>query len=110
MFRLNRIQSRAAITSKAYRELLESCVSTHLMSDVPLGVFLSGGLDSSAVAALTTKIRREPIETFAVGYGEEQFSELPFARQVAQHIGSKHHEVRLSREEFFRESAAADLA
>jgi len=68
---------------------------------VPLGVFLSGGLDSSAVAALTTKIRREPIETFAVGYGEEAFSELPFARTVAQHIGSKHHEVRLSREEFF---------
>jgi asparagine synthase (glutamine-hydrolysing) len=85
-----------------YRELLESCVSSHLMSDVPLGVFLSGGLDSSAVAALTTKIRKEPIETFAVGYGEERFSELPFARQVAQHIGSKHHEVRLSRDEFFQ--------
>jgi asparagine synthase (glutamine-hydrolysing) len=85
-----------------YRELLEGCVTSHLMSDVPLGVFLSGGLDSSAVAALTTKIRREPIETFAVGYGEESFSELPFARAVAQHIGSQHHEVRLSREEFFR--------
>ena len=85
-----------------YRQLLEQCVSSHLMSDVPLGVFLSGGLDSSAVAALTTKIRREPIETFAVGYGEEEFSELPFARAVAQHIGSKHHEVRLSREEFFQ--------
>jgi asparagine synthase (glutamine-hydrolysing) len=84
-----------------YRELLEGCVSSHLMSDVPLGVFLSGGLDSSAVAALTTKIRKEPIETFAVGYGEEKFSELPFARQVAEHIGSKHHEVRLSRDEFF---------
>jgi asparagine synthase (glutamine-hydrolysing) len=86
---------------KTYRELLEQCVSSHLMSDVPLGVFLSGGLDSSAVAALTTKIRKEPIETFAVGYGEEEFSELRFARQVAEHIGSKHHEVRLSREEFF---------
>jgi asparagine synthase (glutamine-hydrolysing) len=85
-----------------YREMLEQCVSSHLMSDVPLGVFLSGGLDSSAVAALTTKIRREPIETFAVGYGEESFSELPFARKVAELIGSKHHEVRLSREEFFQ--------
>lgn len=87
---------------KTYRELLEQCVESHLMSDVPLGVFLSGGLDSSAVAALTTRIRKEPIETFAVGYGEDAFSELPFARQVAEHIGSKHHEVRLSREEFFR--------
>ena len=85
-----------------YRALLEECVSSHLMSDVPLGVFLSGGLDSSAVAALTTKIRREPIETFAVGYGEEEFSELPFARKVANHIGSKHHEVRLTRDEFFQ--------
>ena len=85
-----------------YRALLEQCVSSHLMSDVPLGVFLSGGLDSSAVAALTTRIRKEPIETFAVGYGEEAFSELPFARTVAQHIGSLHHEVSLSREEFFQ--------
>jgi asparagine synthase (glutamine-hydrolysing) len=85
-----------------YRELLEGCVSSHLMSDVPLGVFLSGGLDSSTVAALTTKIRKEPIETFAVGYGEEAFSELPFARRVAEHIGSKHHEVRLSQDEFFQ--------
>ena len=86
---------------KAYRDLLEECVASHLMSDVPVGMFLSGGLDSSAVAALATKIRRAPIETFAVGYGEEEFSELPYARQVAEHIGSKHHEVWLSREEFF---------
>src|SRR2546421_1882641 len=86
---------------KAYRELLEECVASHLMSDVPLGVFLSGGLDSSAVAALTSKIRGEQIETFSVGYGEEAYSELRFAREVAQHIGSCHHEVRLSRQEFF---------
>jgi len=84
-----------------YREMLEAAVSSHLMSDVPLGVFLSGGLDSSAVAALTSKIRGDQIQTFAVGYGEEQFSELGFAREVAAHIGSEHHEVRLSREEFF---------
>jgi asparagine synthase (glutamine-hydrolysing) len=86
---------------KQYRELLEQCVDSHLMSDVPLGVFLSGGLDSSVIAALTGKSRSEPIQTFAVGYGEEAFSELPFARQVAKHIGSEHHEVRLSRQEFF---------
>ncbi|PYV69323.1 MAG: asparagine synthase (glutamine-hydrolyzing) [Acidobacteria bacterium] len=84
-----------------YRELLEEAVSSHLMSDVPVGVFLSGGLDSSAVAALATRIRKEPIETFSVGYGEEGYSELPYARQVADHLGSKHHEVRLSRQEFF---------
>src|SRR6266850_1136161 len=87
---------------QSYRELLEGAVSSHLMSDVPLGVFLSGGLDSSAVAALMTKIRREPIETFSVGYGEEAYSELPYAREVAAHLGANHHEVRLNREEFFR--------
>jgi len=86
---------------KTYRELLEKAVGSHLMSDVPLGVFLSGGLDSSAVAALASKIRGDRIQTFAVGYGEEEFSELRYARQVATHIRSDHHEVRLSREEFF---------
>ncbi|PYX50220.1 MAG: asparagine synthase (glutamine-hydrolyzing) [Acidobacteria bacterium] len=87
---------------RRYRELLEACVSSHLMSDVPLGVFLSGGLDSSAVAALTTKIRKEPIETFSVGYGEEAYSELPYARTIAGHLKSKHHEVQLSRDDFFQ--------
>lgn len=85
-----------------YRELLEQCVSSHLMSDVPLGVFLSGGLDSSAVAALTTRIRKVPIETFSVGYGEETYSELPYARTIAEHLKSIHHEVQLSRDEFFQ--------
>jgi asparagine synthase (glutamine-hydrolysing) len=84
-----------------YRELLEQCVSSHLMSDVPLGVFLSGGLDSSAVAALTTKIRGEPIQTFSVGYDEEAYSELPYASEVARHIGSQHHEARVGRRAFF---------
>jgi asparagine synthase (glutamine-hydrolysing) len=84
-----------------YRELLEEAVSSHLMSEVPLGIFLSGGLDSSAVAALAKKIRGDRIQTFAVGYGEEAFSELGYARQVAEHIQSEHHEVRLSREAFF---------
>jgi len=92
---------------KTYREMLETAVHSHLMSDVPLGVFLSGGLDSSAVAALATKIRRDQVKTFAVGYGsgddgESPFSELAPAREVAKHIGYDHHEVRLSREEFFR--------
>src|SRR5258708_4115245 len=86
---------------KTYRELLEGAVNSHLMSDVPLGVFLSGGLDSSAVAAITSKMRGDRIQTFAVGYGEETFSELRYAREVAEHIQSDHHEVRLSREEFF---------
>ncbi|MGA6987202.1 MAG: asparagine synthase (glutamine-hydrolyzing) [Terriglobales bacterium] len=86
---------------QSYRELLEGAVNSHLMSDVPLGVFLSGGVDSSAVAALMTKIRREPIETFSVGYTEQTYSELPFARTVSDHIKSRHHEVLVGEREFF---------
>lgn len=86
---------------RTYRELLEGAVQSHLMSDVPLGMFLSGGLDSSAVAALMTKIRREPIETFSVGYSEQRYSELSFARVVADHIKSQHREVIVSEEDFF---------
>jgi asparagine synthase (glutamine-hydrolysing) len=84
-----------------YRELLEQSVNSHLMSDVPLGVFLSGGIDSSAVAALMTKLRRSPVETFSVGYAEDHYSELPYARVVAEHLSSIHHEVLVSREQFF---------
>ena len=87
---------------RRYREQLEECVSSHLMSDVPLGVFLSGGLDSSAIAALTTKLRKGPIETFSVGYGEEACSELPYARTIAEHLKSRHHEVHLRRDDFFQ--------
>jgi len=86
---------------RTYRDLLEQSVNSHLMSDVPLGVFLSGGLDSSAVAALMTKIRREPIETFSVGYPEHAYSELPYARTVARHLNSVHHEVSVTSQEFF---------
>ena len=86
---------------RSYRELLEGAVKSHLMSDVPLGVFLSGGVDSSAVAALMTKVRREPVETFSVGYTEQTYSELPFARTVSEHIHSRHHEVFVSEQDFF---------
>jgi asparagine synthase (glutamine-hydrolysing) len=86
---------------RGYRDRLESCVSSHLMSDVPLGVFLSGGLDSSAVAALTARVRGDRIKTFSVGYSEEVFSELGYAREVAHHLGTEHHEVRVSRQDFF---------
>jgi asparagine synthase (glutamine-hydrolysing) len=84
-----------------YRDLLEESVKSHLMSDVPLGVFLSGGIDSSAIAALVSDNRRTPIETFSVGYTESEYSELSYARMVAEHLGSDHHEIRVSRKDFF---------
>lgn len=85
---------------ETYRELLEGAVQSHLMSEVPLGMFLSGGLDSSAVAAIATRLRG-PLQTFSVGYGEYAYSELPYARTVAKHLGADHHEVVLTRQEFF---------
>ncbi|MGH9632314.1 MAG: asparagine synthase (glutamine-hydrolyzing) [Bryobacteraceae bacterium] len=83
------------------RERLEETVNMRLMSDVPLGVFLSGGLDSSAIAALMKRMVSGPLKTFSVGYQERQYSELGFARQVAGHIGSEHHEVVVGMEDFF---------
>jgi asparagine synthase (glutamine-hydrolysing) len=83
------------------RRRLEETVRMRLMSDVPLGVFLSGGLDSSSIAALMKRMVAGPLQTFSVGYGERRYSELGFARQVADHIGSEHHEVLVGMEDFF---------
>jgi len=84
-----------------FRDLFADTVRLHLMSDVPVGMFLSGGLDSSSIAAVMASIRQEPIQTFSVGYAEDQFSELPYAREMARHIGAEHHEVILGPEDFF---------
>ncbi len=83
-----------------FSELFTAAVRTHLRSDVPLGVFLSGGLDSSAIAAVVAGLREEPIQTFSVGYNEDQYSELSCARQVAAHIGAQHNEIIIGPEEF----------
>src|SRR6266699_2447716 len=84
-----------------FRDLFAETVRSHLMSDVPLGVFLSGGLDSSSIAAVTASLKKEPIQTFSVGYEESQYSELPYARAVAKHIGAEAHEVILGPDDFF---------
>ena len=83
------------------RANLEEVVRMRLMSDVPLGMFLSGGVDSSAIAALIKRMTTGPVKTFSVGYSESRFSELSEARQVAELIGTDHHEVFVSMEEFF---------
>ena len=83
------------------RTRLEEAVRTRLMSDVPLGMFLSGGVDSSAIAALMKPMSSGPIKTFAVGYREQEYSELSYARHVAERIGTEHHEVVIGRDDFF---------
>ncbi len=83
------------------RERLEETVRMRLMSDVPLGVFLSGGVDSSAIAALTKRISGGSVKTFAVGYPETDYSELNQARRVAQALGTDHREVVIGADDFF---------
>ncbi len=75
---------------------LEECVRIHLASDVPLGVFLSGGVDSSAVANLARRASAAPVHTFTLAFEEEAFDERPVARAVAAAIGTVHQEVVLS--------------
>jgi asparagine synthase (glutamine-hydrolysing) len=83
------------------RRRLEETVRLRLMSDVPLGMFLSGGVDSSAIAAIMRRMVDGPVKTFSVGYGERQYSELEYAREVASRIGTDHHEVTVDMEDFF---------
>jgi asparagine synthase (glutamine-hydrolysing) len=83
------------------RRRLEESVEMHLMSDVPLGVLLSGGLDSSAIAALAQRAVSRPLETFAVGYSEAKFSELSYARQTASALGANHRETVIGIDDFF---------
>jgi asparagine synthase (glutamine-hydrolysing) len=84
-----------------FRELLEESVRLRLMSDVPLGMFLSGGIDSSAIAALMARMIGRPLQTFSVAFKDRAFNELEYAREVATAIGAVSHEIVIDDRDFF---------
>jgi asparagine synthase (glutamine-hydrolysing) len=89
--------------AKELREIISDAVRMRLVADVPLGILLSGGVDSSTVAAFAAQHASEKIKTFSIGFEEDSFDESKFARQVAAHLETDHYEEKLSVEK------AADL-
>jgi asparagine synthase (glutamine-hydrolysing) len=86
---------------EGFRGLLEESVRIRLMADVPLGMFLSGGLDSSAIAALMAGMIGRPLQTFSVAFSDRAFSELDYARQVSRAIKADAHEIVIDDRDFF---------
>ena len=86
---------------KDWRDLFRESVRLRLMADVPLGMFLSGGIDSSAIAAMMSRMIDGRIKTFSVGFNEREANELEYARMVSAEFGTEHHEITISPDEFF---------
>ena len=91
---VNRLSEKAQIAT--LDQLLSDAVHRRMIADVPVGAFLSGGVDSSTVVALMQKQRSEPVQTFAIGFEDQQYNEAPFAKKIAGHLGTEHNEVQLT--------------
>jgi len=88
-------------------DLLSLSVQRRLVADVPFGAFLSGGIDSSAVVGLMSKVSSEKIKTFNVSFDESDFSESRYARLIAKKFNTEHHEIKLLPEDFLKQLPAA---
>src|ERR1051325_6111356 len=86
---------------KQWSDLFRESVRLRLMADVPLGMFLSGGIDSSAIAAVMSRMVSTPVKTFSVAFAEREANELEYARLVAEAFRTEHHEVVVTPDQFF---------
>lgn len=93
----------AAASAEDFLEQLDEAVKIRMVSDVPFGAFLSGGIDSSAIVALMARHSSLPVKTFSVGFAEGQYSELAYARTIADQFKTDHHELELSSDELISE-------
>lgn len=98
----NAVANEADAVAEWY-EMFRESVRLRLMSDVPLGMFLSGGIDSSAIAAVMSGLTDEPVKTFSVGFDERGANEFAFARSVAKKFKTDHREITITPEQFFAE-------
>jgi asparagine synthase (glutamine-hydrolysing) len=98
-FKINERTDEQEIYNKLLAKIKES-VRLRLISDVPLGAFLSGGIDSSTIVALMAGEMTQPVKTFSIGFQEPEFNEIPYARRVSEIFGTEHHEMVVRPESF----------